>query len=150
MTLLKIARGHTGRRLAMSRQHDKILAILYIFNGAAHTFILICGFSFTLFFTGRIANFSGDTLRLYGVLLSVSIASLIAGYALAKNRYWRTPALVASSLIVFFAPLALLSFVISEYLTLRRTLISSVYWLPCFCLTVYSIWFLFRKDSIAS
>jgi hypothetical protein len=129
----------------MSRQHDKILAILYIFHGATHAFVLLCGFSLTLFFTGKIANFSSDTLRLYSVLLFVSMASLIAGYALAKERCWRTSALITASLTVFVAALIFFVWVISEYLTLRRVLISSVYWLPCISLTFYSFWFLSRK-----
>jgi hypothetical protein len=126
-------------------QHNKILAILYIFHGATHAFVLLCGFSLTLFFTGRIANFPDDTLRLYGVLLVVSATSLITGYALAKECCWRTSALIAASVAAFAAVLILFLFVIGQYLTLRRLLISSVYWLPCISLTFYSFWFLSRK-----
>jgi hypothetical protein len=133
----------------MSRQDDKILAILYIFHGAAHAFVLLCGFISTFFFTGRIANFSGDTLRLYGILFSVSSTSLIAGYGLVKERRWRTLALGISSIVTLLAALIIFAFAVSEYLTLRRVLISSVYWLPCLLLTVYSIWCLSRKDFIA-
>jgi hypothetical protein len=38
---------------------------------------------------------------------------------------------------------------LNQYLSFRRLLLTSLYWLPCIALAVYSLWFLQREPRIA-
>ena len=130
-------------------QHGKILAILFIFYGAAH----LLGLSFVWFILLALAaeGYRMSSLRMLGlcvVLLLLVLPPLLSAYSLLREKQWARGVVITTCLTIFMIALVVLLLVSQIRLSTTRLIFAISYGGAILALCLYGISFARKKGSV--